>query len=342
MIYDVTPAVTQVGQMEFSGNIIPELWYKNIRRRGGEKRPTDKAYLEAINILAEIVYWYRPTLHREESTGKLIRVTKKFAGDFLQRSYDALADKFHISKDEVRGAIIHLECLGLVKRHFRTIDVAIMDGATVRQNNVLYLELFPSRVWEITCTELHPSPRSETAENTPGTKDVISEKDIEDYLFENPQRLKFGGKHVNRWIKRQYAVPSGIIDLLGIVRDGTIAVVEVKNVAVEAKALTQVCRYAFDIQSIMPGVKIKKIVVGRSIDTKTFSEAEAVGVQINTFTETINSDEFIRLLEWTPEAAKARRKVYGAMTGDPELMHALIEATHLAGQTAAANTGGKP
>ena len=40
--------------LNFTGNIIPQAWYKTIIKDSG------KPHLTAIVILADIVYWYRP------------------------------------------------------------------------------------------------------------------------------------------------------------------------------------------------------------------------------------------------------------------------------------------
>lgn len=45
--------VDQSSQLNISGNIIPQTWYKSIVRENG------KPYLTAIVILADIVYWYK-------------------------------------------------------------------------------------------------------------------------------------------------------------------------------------------------------------------------------------------------------------------------------------------
>ena len=59
-----TPTVDAIGQMHFTGNVIDHHWYKSITL------PDGKADLIAINILAEIVYWYRPRILRDETTGE--------------------------------------------------------------------------------------------------------------------------------------------------------------------------------------------------------------------------------------------------------------------------------
>ena len=71
--------------MYFSGNIIPTTWYKTIVR--GNQKP----YLNAIIILSDVVYWYRPTEVRDEQSGQVEGFKKKFRNDLLQRSYQQIA-----------------------------------------------------------------------------------------------------------------------------------------------------------------------------------------------------------------------------------------------------------
>lgn len=84
--------VDQSSQLNISGNIIPQTWYKSIVRENG------KPYLTAIVILADIVYWYKPTEIRDEGSGQLVALKKKFKADLLQRSYQQISDEFGISK----------------------------------------------------------------------------------------------------------------------------------------------------------------------------------------------------------------------------------------------------
>ena len=84
--------VDEVGKLAFIWDIIPHTWYKTILRDNG------KPYLNAIIILADITYWYRPSEVREESSGQLLGFKKKFKEDLLQRSYGQLAERFRMSK----------------------------------------------------------------------------------------------------------------------------------------------------------------------------------------------------------------------------------------------------
>ncbi len=122
--------VDRLGRLQITGNIIPAAWYRTIRRESG------KPYLNAIVILSDIVYWYRPAEIRDEGTGQLLGYRKKFRADLLQRSYQQLADQFGISKRDASNAVIELEKLGVVKRVFRKLEV---DGMVIP--NVLFLAL---------------------------------------------------------------------------------------------------------------------------------------------------------------------------------------------------------
>jgi hypothetical protein len=132
-----------------------------------------------------------------------------------------------------------------------------------------------------------------------------NEKDIEDWLYDHPEKVKIKSFVVREWVARQYHVPSGIIDLLGYM--GSVehiakpielpmfCVVEVKNVSIDSSALTQVCRYSQDIHNILFEAagknywdlgnytpNIFKIVIAPryKIEDKIWFEADALNVNI--------------------------------------------------------------
>ena len=131
--------VDAVGKINFSGNVIPEAWYHTI------VNDNDKVNLLAINILSDIVYWYRPTEVRDELTGCVSFVKKFHDEELLQRSYEQLSQKFNISTKQAREAIIVLEQLGVVKRVFRTVKTAMGTYP-----NVMFLELYPVALLNLT------------------------------------------------------------------------------------------------------------------------------------------------------------------------------------------------
>lgn len=148
--------------------------------------------------------------------------------------------------------------------------------------------------------------------NIDPSKVNLSEKDIEDWLFDNPKELG-----IEKWIGRQFDVPSGRIDLLGIWETNFVGisipvVVEVKNVTVDSFALTQVCRYAKDIEEILitrdewmereEKPWVRKIVVGKeSVDNRIMFEAYALNVDIHTFSVQFKLD-ISGEYKWSSEA----------------------------------------
>lgn len=157
------PTCDQLMGTIFSGNVIPQIWYR-IFVKSGLQHP--KPHLLAINILADIVYWYRPREIRDEGSGQVIGYQKKFRDDLLQRSYAQIAEQFGCSAGQAKDAIVFLEHMGVVRREFRTLQSNGMVYA-----NVLYLELNVERLKELTfpCGEISP-------DGCPEKTDVVSDE----------------------------------------------------------------------------------------------------------------------------------------------------------------------
>lgn len=131
--------VDEMAKINITGNITPVIWFKTIQY------PNGKANTNAINLLSDIVYWYRPREKRDEYSGQIIGYEKKFKEDKLQRNYQQIADKLGITKNQALAAVNALEGLGVVTKEFRNIEA---NG--LRLNNVLYLGLVPERLLELT------------------------------------------------------------------------------------------------------------------------------------------------------------------------------------------------
>lgn len=147
--------VDKIGELNITGNIIPQSWYSTIKRESG------KPYLTAIVILSDIVYWYKPSEVRDEQTGQIKEYRKKFKSDLLQRSYQQMADMFGISKKDATNAIVFLEKIGVVKRVFRTISI---NGIVA--NNVLFIDIIPEMLRKITYPDSMETA-NETTEDKP-------------------------------------------------------------------------------------------------------------------------------------------------------------------------------
>ena len=153
--------VDEIGNFNFTGNIIPESWFYTIVNGSG------KPHMLAINILADIVYWYRPTEVKDENTGK-ITYRKKFKDkDFLQKSYADICAKFNCSEKQVREALKTLEALGVIRRHLK----AVVTGYG-KLPNILFLELIPDVLKKLTY------PEGNTC--FPKSKDVVPKSETYD------------------------------------------------------------------------------------------------------------------------------------------------------------------
>ena len=134
-----SPTVDRMCRLQFTGNVIPSSWYHTI------KKETGKPNLNAIIILADIVYWYRPVEIRDEATGQLCGFKKKFQADILQRNYQQIAELFGISKRDATNAIVELEKLGVVRHVFRTVSI---KGQLY--SNVMFLDLDVDELIQLT------------------------------------------------------------------------------------------------------------------------------------------------------------------------------------------------
>lgn len=139
----------------------------------------------------------------------------------------------------------------------------------------------------------------------------LLEKDIEDWLYENPGDVMTFGGEIGFWMGRQYRLPSGIADLIGVTHQNLVAVIEIKNVPINKAAVLQVCRYAADLQEVLaqrdgyPHVLsngepvIAKVLIGPSIDDQTFNEARACGVSFMQFS--LDFDLSLDSCRWSRE-----------------------------------------
>ena len=134
------PIVDAMGEINISGNVTPQIWYKTILRENG------KPYLLAIATLSDIVYWYRPVEVRDEENEGTIGWRKRFKADLLQKSYRQYAELFGESIRSIEAAMKYLQSIGVITRVPR--NVKIENGAVLY--NVTFLQLNVERLYELT------------------------------------------------------------------------------------------------------------------------------------------------------------------------------------------------
>lgn len=157
MEYDFKETLSNTRQLNLTGNVIPHSWYSHITFENG------KTDLIGIVLLAEIVYWYRPTEIKCERTGRLLGYKKKFRADMLQRSNGSFADQFGLTKRQIAEGLKRLEDAGLIHREFRTIETS--QG---KIGNVQYLAPIVSA---ITTLDNDPDDNQLIGDDTPSDDD---------------------------------------------------------------------------------------------------------------------------------------------------------------------------
>lgn len=156
--YPINQTVLDVGEMNITGNVIPMNWFKWLVRtpkRDPDKPPPKrphppKPHTTAIMILADIVYWYRPTIVRDEETGQRVGAYKKFKADKLQRSRRYYVDLFGYSKNQVSEALKFLVQQGVITTELRQ-DIVTKRGTPL--SNVMFIDLNVNRLKQITYAE---------------------------------------------------------------------------------------------------------------------------------------------------------------------------------------------
>lgn len=167
----ISSTVEMMAQINFEGNILPISWFQHLTFENG------KPDTISILLLSDIVYWYRPTIVRDEQAGQALGHQKKFKADLLQKNYSDYENLFGFTKKQVRDAFVRLESLGLVKRIFRTIETSYGP-----KGNVMFIELYPHKLIDITHKlppinfkvnrGVHVSEEPPTCKSTEGDIDV--------------------------------------------------------------------------------------------------------------------------------------------------------------------------
>jgi len=159
--------VQEVGEIELHGTLIDDGWFQHLRFDNGVPN------MIAILILSEVFYWYRPTVIKDEASGKIIEMKKKFHADKLQKTYDSLGSRFGVSKRTAQNACYFLRDRGLITVENRTVP-AIVKGKKTNLPNITFLEPVLENIRKISCMcKEYSDPAYITFES-----DIPSESDI--------------------------------------------------------------------------------------------------------------------------------------------------------------------
>lgn len=193
-------AVDAMGRIRITGNVTPPRWYKEILRENG--RPDHLA----VTLLSDIVYWYRPVEVRDEATGQIIGLRRKFKGDLLQKTYEQYANQYGESKRTIKAALDRLEEMGLIQKIFR--DIVLESG--VKIPNVMYIAIDPKKIAEISYDDIVVGTSGPTVQKSEeGAKGHFSIKErSESFQTASLESLAEGGSKFCRTpYKEMYDLP---------------------------------------------------------------------------------------------------------------------------------------
>lgn len=171
--------VDAISQLQLLGDITPRSWYKHICYT--TKTGDTKVDRLAIDILSDIIYWYRAYEIRDEITSFHTGWGKKFKEDMLRRSTEDFAQSLNATARTVRESIKVLESLGLIQVVYKPLKT---DFGVIP--NIMYIDVFPDAIASITYPVTKNSDstnvNAETLEKSLSTKWSISSDEMRNPL----------------------------------------------------------------------------------------------------------------------------------------------------------------
>lgn len=156
--------VQAAGELQLHGALIDDGWLKHIQFDSG------KPHLVAILILAEIVYWYRPSVITDEATGQVTEIKKKFHEDKLQKKYKDLGNRIGVSKRMAQDACKFLRDMNLI-----TIEQRTVNCKDRKFGNVTFIEPVIENIRKISCMcKEYICPKSQNTPSNPITSECDS------------------------------------------------------------------------------------------------------------------------------------------------------------------------
>jgi hypothetical protein len=140
----LNPVVERIGAMHFEGNLIPHTWYQMPLLQMQNGKPN----LVAIILLSDIVYWYRPTVIRDEASGYVVEVRQKFSYYRLYKNYRKWGAGFGFTLRQVEDAMAFLKKSGIVDVERKTIatNFNVLPNCAFIEPNIDLLEIISSPV----------------------------------------------------------------------------------------------------------------------------------------------------------------------------------------------------
>lgn len=182
--------------LSFNPTVIPNSWYHCVLYTTSTGKQI--TYRAALDVLSDIVYWYRPTEIRDSETGKVTGYKQKFWGDKLQHSYAYFMRKFRLEKHQVKAIIDFLRNGGFITTEWRTTH----DKEGRPFNNVLFLSPLPEKIREITYSMEEVWEKRTQGKERPSTQtDHTSPSHVQISITPPPEIQTGGSRNPDRGVR---------------------------------------------------------------------------------------------------------------------------------------------
>jgi RecB family endonuclease NucS len=183
--------------------------------------------------------------------------------------------------DEVRKKLEQSEGMDTVKFADAPDAIAYYGSSEKAADPLANLDhLLDTSQWDKAVAAFRKLPKPLRGGRTPKQfqAEVFLERDLENYLVKNMDKIEPGLK----FKQKQYGIRTGVIDLLGIAKNGDLVVVELKKVRASDKVFGQLCRYlGYMAEHEKPaGKTVRGYIVGSEIDIRLQYAAKVAPIGI--------------------------------------------------------------
>lgn len=141
------PIVDAISEIRLEGRLVPHAW----RRHPKMRTPANRPYNAAIDLLADVVYFHRLTLHRDEQSGAVTHATKKFEADRYRIDYRRWSEENGYTKRQAQDAAAFLKKQGICK-----VEI---DDHTTPTGHIIYNAVFITPIVQM-ILKLNDAPSS--------------------------------------------------------------------------------------------------------------------------------------------------------------------------------------
>lgn len=296
-------ATAALQSFSVSGNHIPHRWYITLRDSHG------RVHGNAIHLLAEIVFWFRPVDIFDEVSGKIVGLGQKFAAEKLQIRYKQIEDKLGLTKQQAYDSLLFLEEKGIIEKEI--VKVLVLPTGQ-KLYNVMYVDLNYDALMAASVVEtpekIPSNDKVVSVDETPGVcrhEGVVSVDETNTNITLNTDITvtERKGRALSPEMKRPpVSIPEVAVPIIDVFLRATLPEVYVPSSASEIKALTKLADYGKDEVSI----RLARLLSLRAQGHTFFQNVAPTAVNLQRFWQDFNRDRTVHKrarAQWDENAA---------------------------------------